>query len=104
MMSSYNQPQIFDPVVMTAISALRKAPGVHVYLDAAQLDDTTTWVYSTVIDNFEKIPSGKMTYAFLMQAIIDNPARKRSKILHPFILHDAWVFLYENSASSVTEA
>lgn len=74
MMSSYNQPQIFDPVVMTAISALRKAPGVHVYLDAAQIDDTTTWVYSTVIDNFEKIPSGKLTYAFLMQAIIDNPA------------------------------
>ncbi|KAL1443471.1 hypothetical protein MTO96_030308, partial [Rhipicephalus appendiculatus] len=72
-MSSFNQPEITDPVVQSVISALRRAPGVHIYLDAAYKDTTKKWTYTGVIDNWEKIPSGKMTYAFLVQAHKDNP-------------------------------
>ncbi|KAL1417560.1 hypothetical protein MTO96_006116 [Rhipicephalus appendiculatus] len=69
----YTEPEITDPVVQAAISAQRRAPGVHIYLDAAYQDTTKNWVYSNVIYDVEKITSGTMTYTFLVQIHKDNP-------------------------------
>ncbi|KAL1482190.1 hypothetical protein MTO96_033969 [Rhipicephalus appendiculatus] len=71
-MSSYTQPEIADLVVQAAISAQRHAPAVHIYLDAAYQDSANTWLYTNVIDDFEKIRSAMMTYSFLVQAHEDN--------------------------------
>ncbi|KAL1417561.1 hypothetical protein MTO96_006117 [Rhipicephalus appendiculatus] len=72
-MSSFPWPEITDPVVQSVISAQRRAPGVHIYLDAAYQDSTDTWTYTNVIDNFEKMTSSTMTYSILVQVHKDNP-------------------------------
>ncbi|KAL3191433.1 hypothetical protein MRX96_059813 [Rhipicephalus microplus] len=70
-MSSYTLPEITDPVVQAAISAQRRAPGVHIYLDAAYKDSTNAWIYSNVICDIEKTKT--VTYSFLVQIHKDNP-------------------------------
>ncbi|KAL1470921.1 hypothetical protein MTO96_040194 [Rhipicephalus appendiculatus] len=72
-MSLLTRPEISDPVVQAAISAQRRAPGVHIYLDAAYQDSTDTWTYTNVIDNFEKMKSKTMTYSVLVQVHKYNP-------------------------------
>ncbi|KAL3172415.1 hypothetical protein MRX96_043330 [Rhipicephalus microplus] len=70
-MSSYTLPEITNPVVQAAISAQRRAPGVHIYLDAAYKDSTNAWIYSNVICDIEKTKT--VTYSFLVQIHKDNP-------------------------------
>lgn len=71
-MSSFNQPEITDPAIQAAISAHRRAPGVHVYLDVPHNDQLKDCEFDTTIADLTLMNPKKLTHTYLVRILADD--------------------------------
>ncbi|XP_065292326.1 uncharacterized protein [Dermacentor albipictus] len=64
---------INDPVVLSVMSEVRKAKGVHVYLDEPDPEALKNLKLTTPIDDLDKSGTARVRYTALVQATKDEP-------------------------------
>lgn len=71
-MTSFTQPEITDPAIQAAISAHRRAPGVHVYLDVPHDDQLKGCEFDTAIADLSLMRPQALTHTYLARILAED--------------------------------